>query len=35
MHGRWGDNSAGGNILSPNFLTNPKYVMTVNKRDDF
>jgi len=29
------DNSIGGNVLSPVFLQNPKYVITVNEGNDF
>ena len=33
--GEFTEKNIGGNILSPNFLANPKYLLTVKEKDDY
>jgi len=35
IEGRFNEENTGGNILSPNFLLNPKYVLNVKEKGDF
>jgi len=34
-NGKFTEKNIGGNILSPDFLSNPKYLLTVKEKDDY